>query len=164
MHVEPGTERDAARIAELARFGGATVDAAIELTRVWARLWVAREAAGGAALGFLLAWDAADEVHLVDVVTHPDARRRGVARALIQTLIAHASGRGARLILLEVRRSNHGALMLYRGAGFRAVGLRSGYYADNGEDAVEMQLELDPQSGLVLPGEDEVDLVEQSAT
>jgi ribosomal-protein-alanine N-acetyltransferase len=49
---------------------------------------------------------------------------------------------GATLVTLEVRRSNHGALDLYRNLGFRAVGIRPNYYVDEGEDAVVMILDL----------------------
>ncbi len=143
MLVELATNRDAARVTELASSGGATLDVAAELARTWARLWVARDHEGGEALGFLLAWDAADEVHLVDIVTHPNARRRGVATALLETLVAHATERQARMVLLEVRCSNEAALALYRRAGFRDVGVRPAYYADTGEDALEMQLDFE---------------------
>jgi ribosomal-protein-alanine N-acetyltransferase len=43
---------------------------------------------------------------------------------------------------LEVRRSNEAALSLYRGFGFRAVGIRPNYYSDEGEDAIVMVLDL----------------------
>ena len=41
-----------------------------------------------------------------------------------------------------VRRSNEAALELYRGFGFRAVGVRPNYYVDEGEDALVMVLDL----------------------
>jgi ribosomal-protein-alanine N-acetyltransferase len=34
--------------------------------------------------------------------------------------------------------------------------VRPGYYADNGEDAIEMVLEIDPETGRVVPGRDEI--------
>jgi ribosomal-protein-alanine N-acetyltransferase len=43
---------------------------------------------------------------------------------------------------LEVRVSNHAAAALYRKFGFREVGIRPRYYADNGEDARLMDLDL----------------------
>ena len=73
-------------------------------------------------------------------------------------LMDYATEVGARLILLEVRRSNLPAISLYRALGFYAMGVRRAYYADNQEDAVEMMLHLDPQSGEVLPGQDEIKL------
>jgi ribosomal-protein-alanine N-acetyltransferase len=39
---------------------------------------------------------------------------------------------------LEVRVSNDGAIRLYEEAGFRARGIRRGYYTDNREDALIM--------------------------
>jgi ribosomal-protein-alanine N-acetyltransferase len=57
-----------------------------------------------------------------------------------------------------VRRSNRPALRLYRGLGFTAMGVRPGYYGDNGEDAVEMVLALDPTTGSIQPGRDEIRL------
>ena len=55
-----------------------------------------------------------------------------------------------------VRRSNRAAIKLYRGLGFTALGVRPQYYADNDEDAIEMILALDPESGRILPGRDEI--------
>jgi ribosomal-protein-alanine N-acetyltransferase len=163
MHVDRATTRDAERISELARLGDTTLDPLAELSRDFARLWVARPSEGDApASGFLLAWDAADEVHLIDLVVHPDERRRGVARELCAALFSHARERKARCLLLEVRRSNRGALALYRKLGLRAVGVRKGYYSSNGEDAIEMQVDFDPESGAVLPRTDEIDLGEDS--
>ena len=43
---------------------------------------------------------------------------------------------------LEVRRSNAAALRLYRRFGFRAVGVRPNYYAEDQEDAIVMLLDL----------------------
>lgn len=157
MIVTLARSEDAPRVAELAALGGADVDPAAELARVFAKLWVAKADADAPALGFLLSWDAADEVHLVDVVTHPEARRRGVGRALLGALFAHAARARASMIVLEVRKSNAPALGLYRSAGFHVVGVRARYYRD-GEDAVLMRADLDPTSGLVLARDDEVEL------
>jgi ribosomal-protein-alanine N-acetyltransferase len=162
MHVDRATARDAERISELARLGETTLDPVAELAREWSRLWVVRASGKDAPpSGFLLAWDAADEVHLIDLVVHPDERRRGIARRLCSELFAHVRARRARCLLLEVRRSNGGALALYRALGLRAVGVRKGYYSSNGEDAIEMQLDFDPESGAALPGSDEIDLGEK---
>lgn len=158
MTVDRATARDVERISELARLGETTLDPLAELAREWARLWVVRPTDDAPASGFLLAWDAADEVHLIDLVVHPAERRRGIARELCAELFDHARKRRARCLLLEVRRSNRGALALYRTLGLRAVGVRKGYYSSNGEDAIEMQLDFDPESGAALPGKDEIEL------
>ncbi len=127
-----------------------------ELARPWARLWVAREE-GDAVVAFVVAWHVADELHVLNVATREDRRRRGIGRALMQEVVGYARGRRLKHVLLEVRRSNAPAIALYRGLGFFAMGVRRRYYPDD-EDAVEMVLMLDPESGDVVPHEDEVRL------
>jgi ribosomal-protein-alanine N-acetyltransferase len=105
---------------------------------------------------FLLAWLVVDELHILSVATLPDFRRRGMARALLERAITFGRDKGARSILLEVRRSNAAAIQLYRSFGFWTAGVRPRYYADNLEDAVEMTALLDPTTGAILPGKDEV--------
>lgn len=126
-----------------------------ELARPWARLWVARgKSAPAHAVAFLLAWHVADELHILDVATHPELRRRGYGRALMQQSLAYAREHAIRHVLLEVRRSNTPAIRLYRDQGFFAMGIRKAYYQDN-EDAVEMVLVLS-ERGEVEPRKDEV--------
>ena len=53
--------------------------------------------------------------------------------------LAHeAIDRGALALTLEVRLSNRGAQEMYKRFGFTPVGVRKGYYADTGEDALIM--------------------------
>ncbi|WP_441291159.1 ribosomal protein S18-alanine N-acetyltransferase [Sorangium sp. KYC3313] len=125
-----------------------------ELRRPWTRCWVAREERS--ALAFLIAWHVADELHVLNVATCPAARRRGLATALMNRSLEYARQQQVRLILLEVRRSNRAAIRLYRKLGFTAMGVRPRYYSDNGEDAIEMVLTLDPATGAVQPGRDEI--------
>jgi ribosomal-protein-alanine N-acetyltransferase len=150
-------ERLGADNAEAVRALAVDVDA--ELERPWARFWVARATPSAPPVAFLLAWVVADELHLHHIATDPVHRRKGAARALIAALLAHGASVQSRLVLLEVRRSNRPAIRLYRGFGFTAMGLRRDYYAD-GEDAIEMRLTLDPKTGRVVPGRDEVALPE----
>jgi ribosomal-protein-alanine N-acetyltransferase len=127
-----------------------------EFGRPWSRVWAARLAEGAAPVAFLVAWHVADELHVLNIATAPPSRRRGVARALMDHALAYAAAERVRIVLLEVRRSNRAAIKLYRGLGFTALGVRPGYYADNDEDAIEMILALDPESGRALPGRDEI--------
>jgi ribosomal-protein-alanine N-acetyltransferase len=143
---------------EQASPGSSTWDAeglAGELTRSWAHLWVAR-VPSGEAIAFVATWLVADELHVLNVATHPSHRRRGVARRLIETALGFARERAVRHLLLEVRRSNEPAIRLYRAFGFFAMGLRARYYADD-EDAIEMVLRLD-ERGAVVACPDEVSL------
>ncbi len=147
-NVGATTSRDGARLDE--------AKLAEELARPWARIWVARGDVGGhaRAVSFLLAWHVADELHVLDVATHPEFRRRGFGMSLMQQALTYAREKDIRHLLLEVRRSNASAIRLYRSCGFFAMGVRKGYYAD-GEDAVEMVLELD-DSGEVVRRQDEI--------
>ena len=108
----------------------------IDQNRV-ARCWVGRD--DGRIVGYICLWDVADELHVTNIAVHPDARRRGVARALLESVFGHARGVGSRMVLLEVRPSNTEAIALYDSFGFRAIGSRRGYYYDTGEDALVME-------------------------
>ena len=111
-----------------------------ELAREWARVDVARE--GARVVGFCNYWLVKDEVHLLAIATHPDRRRAGIGRRLMDHLLALARARASRLVTLEVRRSNTAAITLYEGLGFVPVGVRRAYYAEDAEDAIVMTLEL----------------------
>jgi [ribosomal protein S18]-alanine N-acetyltransferase len=60
------------------------------------------------------------------------------ARVALLALARDAVGRGATALTLEVRLSNKAAQEMYRRFGFVPVGIRKGYYADTGEDALVM--------------------------
>lgn len=156
MHVSVITPDDRDAVADIARSAGLSVDVEAELARAWCRGFIARAAPDAPPIAFAIAWIVADEVHIIHVGTHPDARRRGAARALVDALVELGRAERARLLLLEVRRSNRAAIALYRSTGFRAIGVRRGYYGDDGEDAIEMMLTLDPVTGDVRRGPDEV--------
>ncbi|MFO0567902.1 MAG: GNAT family N-acetyltransferase [Polyangiaceae bacterium] len=160
MIVEALAPGDQQRAVEIARLGGQTLDVNAELARGYARLSVARLEPGSPALAVLLLWAVADERHVIDVATHPDFRRRGAARALLADAIARAQSDRARLVLLEVRRSNRPAIALYRSLGFAAVNLRRGYYSDTSEDAIEMMLQIDTANGAILETRDEITIEE----
>ncbi len=115
-----------------------------ELEREWAHLEVMRErtARGSRVVAFCNYWLVRDEVHLLNIAASPEARRRGHAARLLAHIVVTARKLRCRFITLEVRRSNLGAIKLYRSFGFRAVGLRRAYYAEDGEDAVVMLLDL----------------------
>jgi len=95
-----------------------------------------------ALLGFSIFWLVHRELHILNIATAPAHRRRGVANALLAATLKQAKEGGCVLATLEVRRSNDAALGLYRGFGFRAVGIRPNYYSEEGEDAIVMVLDL----------------------
>lgn len=116
-----------------------------ELDREWAYLEVLRERqkdGHSRVVAFCNYWLVRDEVHLLNIATHPDRRRHGHARALMSHVVDFARRHRCRYVTLEARRSNQGALSLYRQFGFQAVGIRPKYYVEDQEDAVVMLLEL----------------------
>ncbi len=108
------------------------------------RPWVAELVNGRGQLqvvGMIVVWIVLDEAHIATIATHPEFRRRGVARRLLVTALADAASHGAIKAYLEVRRSNLAAQKLYEQFGFVVTGVRPRYYLDTQEDALLMTLE-----------------------
>lgn len=114
-----------------------------EMDREWAHVDVVRPRGGGPVLGFINYWLVRDEVHILNVASHASHRRRGVATQLLAHVIGFAHRHGCRYATLEVRRGNLAAIHLYKKLGFKPVGVRPRYYAEDNEDAIVMLLELD---------------------
>ena len=107
----------------------------------WSNVWLVESESE--VVAYLCFWIVADEVHILNVVVDPSARRRGIAGALVRGLIAETTGKPLTLITLEVRVGNEAARRLYESVGFHEIGRRAGYYSDNGEDAIVMALILE---------------------
>lgn len=124
--------------------------------RGWTRQDLAGLLASPGCVGFLLTESTfdigmaicrvvADEAELLTVAVDPGHRRRGAARRLLDAVVAHARGGGARSLFLEVGADNPGARTLYDSLGFGIVGRRPGYYERTGRpdaDAFIMRLTL----------------------
>jgi ribosomal-protein-alanine N-acetyltransferase len=94
-------------------------------------------------VAFVNYWVVHDEIHVLNVATHPEQRRQGHARRLMEHVLRISRIRRARLITLEVRRGNQAAQRLYTELGFLPIGVRPRYY-ENAEDAIVMMLQLRP--------------------
>lgn len=93
-------------------------------------------------LGFICFWNVAGEIHILNLAAHPGHRRQGIGKRLLTHVIESSIADGAGLFALEVRSRNRTAISFYKSFGFKEVGIRKGYYADTGDDAVLMDLEL----------------------
>jgi [ribosomal protein S18]-alanine N-acetyltransferase len=89
-------------------------------------------------VGYLIISRYVDAWHVMNIAVAKDYRRRGIATHLMQRLFEVTSGDGRRGYTLEVRVSNEAAIRLYESLGFKARGVRRGYYTDNREDALIM--------------------------
>lgn len=96
-------------------------------------------------LGYFLAMQGVDEMHLLNITVQPAQQGRGLARTMLDELCTRSRMLGRTQIWLEVRHSNERARRVYQRYGFAEVGLRRAYYpAGPGqrEDAVLMSLNL----------------------
>jgi|LNFM01.1.fsa_nt_gb ribosomal-protein-alanine N-acetyltransferase len=101
--------------------------------------------AGEELLGYYVAMQGVDEVHLLNITVSPDYQQQGWGRIMLDALALWARSLGAQWLWLEVRVSNTRAIAIYEAHGYRRVGLRKNYYpAGHGqrEDAVVMSLRL----------------------
>jgi len=90
-------------------------------------VWLTIATIGGDPAGFALSRRVLEEAELLLLATVPTFRRRGVANALLRSVITDAASQGALTLHLEVRSGND-AIKLYRSAGFDKVGERHQYY------------------------------------
>jgi [ribosomal protein S18]-alanine N-acetyltransferase len=91
---------------------------------------------GGTIAAFCVCWIIFDELHINTLAVAPEFRRRGLATALLQAVMAEAETEGAMKATLEVRASNTAALALYERLGFRISARRPEYYTNPQEDAL----------------------------
>ena len=78
--------------------------------------------------GFAVLYSTPGELHLMNIAIAPQYQHRGLARYLLSRIQLQARREGATRILLEVRRSNRAAALLYEASGYRAFGTRENYY------------------------------------
>lgn len=87
--------------------------------------------------GFILIRTVADEAEILTLAVRPLARRRGLARRMVESAAVLANREGASHLFLEVAEDNFAARALYAATGFQAVGGRAGYYARAGGARVD---------------------------
>ncbi len=97
--------------------------------------------------------DGAGEADIQTIAVAETARRHGLGRALMQSLINEARRRAAAEVFLEVRADNPAAQNLYRSLGFQQLAVRAAYYQPEGVDAWVMRLVIhEPRTELAEAG------------
>ena len=102
-------------------------------------------AADGTLCAYNVSMPGVQETHLLNLTVAPAWQHRGLARGLLDVLVADSRTQGALWLWLEVRESNQRARDIYRRYGFAQIGWRRGYYpaaAGQREDACVMRLPL----------------------
>lgn len=90
-----------------------------------------------------------EEAEIANLAVHPDRRKEGVGRALLEEAKRFCIENAIEVLHLEVRSGNDTAITLYERFGFLRTGRRKGYYADSGEDALLYSLMI---TGETEPG------------
>lgn len=90
--------------------------------------------------GFAVWRVVADEAEIITIGVHPDARKAGIASAMLAIIEADAKKHGAKKMFLEVAENNHPARVLYEHNGYIQIGMRPKYY--DGVDAILMEKQL----------------------
>ena len=126
---------DAVAVLEQACFADPWSAAALaeELDNPHAVFLVAVE--GDDVLGYVGMHHVLDEGFITNVAVSADARRRGVARALLKHLAEYGASNRLYRITLEVRVGNVPARTLYESEGYRLDGIRPKFYSHPTEDA-----------------------------
>ena len=106
---------------------------ALRSTRAYVVAKVGRDVVGYAGLMMSIT-----DGHVTTIAVDPAWHRHGIGTRLLLAVAREAVARDATALTLEVRLSNSGAQAMYRRFGFTPVGVRKGYYADTGEDALVM--------------------------
>ncbi|MBQ7055696.1 MAG: ribosomal protein S18-alanine N-acetyltransferase [Alphaproteobacteria bacterium] len=90
--------------------------------------------------GFIVWRAVADEAEIISVGVAPDARRAGIAAAMLGIMENELKKNGIKNIFLEVAENNQPARQLYKNNGYNEIGVRPKYY--DGVDAIMMKKEL----------------------
>ena len=97
---------------------------------------------GETLLGYCIFMTAADEGEILRIAVDKKLRGAGLGKKLLSAVLCEMKEDGINEVFLEVRSGNQGAIALYKSVDFEEIGIRKGYYRDNGEDAKLFKLEI----------------------
>ena len=87
-------------------------------------------------IGYCCCWEIEDELQIANLAVHPDFRKQGIGKKILQEILNQACQKKLKKLTLEVRESNQAALKLYSGFGFSEIGRRKKYYRKPDEDGL----------------------------
>ncbi len=96
----------------------------------------------GKIFGFIFGHKIDKSVDILTFSVHPYTQGKGVGRALLEHFLNLVRSLDIDEVLLDVRVSNTRAIMLYEKFGFSIIHTRKNFYADNGENAYVMRLNI----------------------
>ena len=92
----------------------------------------------GRVVGFMIYELQKTKIHLLNVATLKEFRRKGIGAQLVAKLIAKLGNQRRSRIVLEVRETNLPAQLFLRSLGFLAIDILHGFYEGTNEDAYQM--------------------------
>lgn len=90
--------------------------------------------------GFAVWRNVADEAEIITIGVAPDARRNGIASAMLVIIEKNVKNQDVKKIFLEVASNNIAGKKLYENNGYKTVGIRPKYY--DGVDAILMAKDI----------------------
>ena len=103
------------------------------------------EVEGEGVVGYAVFWWVQDQGELANLAVVEGYQGRRLGSTLLGLVLDRASEEGVKELYLEVRRSNHRAMALYRSRGFTEVGVRRDYYRAPREDAIIFVRRMAPE-------------------
>jgi len=92
--------------------------------------------------GYLISYHIRSEIQILNIAVRKSERNKNIATRLFGVILEYAKRNHAEEFTLEVRRSNIGAVYLYKKLGFKMDGVRKNYYKNPKEDAILMSLRV----------------------
>jgi [ribosomal protein S18]-alanine N-acetyltransferase len=93
-------------------------------------------------VGFVIFHIAVGVSEIYNIAVDAGHARTGVGRLLMSTAIEESRKKRANRVILEVRKSNAGAIRFYEAFTFTVAGERKNYYSNPIEDAFVMELNI----------------------
>jgi ribosomal-protein-alanine N-acetyltransferase len=93
-------------------------------------------------VGFVIFHVVSGVCEIYNIAVDANHARTGVGKQLMQTVIEESRKRNVEKVVLEVRKSNVGAIRFYDAFQFKIIGERKNYYSSPIEDAFVMELPL----------------------
>jgi len=97
--------------------------------------------------GFVIFHVAAGVSEIYNIAVDSSYARQGIGRRLLASAIEESKNRKATRVVLEVRKSNSGAIQFYDEFHFHVIGERKNYYSNPIEDAFVMEYQI-PEMGV----------------
>ena len=148
--IRPASEDDAQKIAAVeSRVHKApwSADSVLaELKKSHAHVWVVTDdETDEEVYAYIVFVDQEDAYEILNVAVDLPHRGTGLGQTLVRKVVSEAIRAGRKRVILNVRKSNTGALELYQKQNFTVRHVRKAFYSD-GEDAYEMAVELDAEN------------------